>query len=428
MPVSEKVKRIIWAQAAGRCSFPDCPAELVMESDSNSPSLVGEVAHIVGEKPDAARGDSPLSEEQRNQPDNLMLLCPTHHTQVDNAPQTYSVERLHGFKLRHLNWVRETLGRRNFAHCRIHDDPETASETVHSTLLSVDRLPLGIYSAPPRTTDPAEIKKEATWPAPFILHSGHLITFDDLKSPDNAFQQIVNHQQATRDHAPRWWDDPDKCRLYVYLLSRCLNKITGRLGLMLDRKRKRYCFACQEPGQPRKTTYRPMNQKSSEISVVWQPIQKSRGEPYGYWLHRAISFRFLRIMPDQWVISLRPEYHVTSDGQKDYESSEIGAKVTHKKARMYNDALLHEIHFWRDFLSEGDPRITYRCGSQALVIGTTLLQSTIAWPGVPGDSIPFRNIQIPETLFSLHDDRDILEDEIEDEDEWPEHEDIDDEV
>ncbi|MEA1975365.1 MAG: hypothetical protein U9N10_07360, partial [Bacillota bacterium] len=37
----------------------------------------------VGEKEDAARGKSQLSLDERNTYHNLILLCPTHHTEID---------------------------------------------------------------------------------------------------------------------------------------------------------------------------------------------------------------------------------------------------------------------------------------------------------------------------------------------------------
>lgn len=411
MAASNQAKLIVWTKAAGTCSFPDCRKALVQEPCKDGSIPVGEIAHIVAEQVDGPRGKSPLSTEQRNLPPNLMLLCPTHHTEVDKAPQTYTVERLTEFKHRHEGWVRSTLTRPDFAGARALPAPQMVTETVHSTVLPVLQTPMNVFLAPPKTFDPAEIREQATRSAPYILHNKQLITFEPLTNADNAFAALTNHMQARRESASEWWRDPDRQRLYVYLLGRCLNKITGAHGLMLDRKRNRYYFLAQAPNTERKEQYRPLNMACSELSVVWQPIQKSRGEPYGYWLHRAISFRFHLVAGRRWMLSLRPEFHVTADGRTDYEASEVGAKVTRKKSRMYNYNILSELNFWRDFLSNGRPRIVMQLGLQRLVIGTTLIQTHVTWPGVPGDTRPFKNVSIPEDLFSVTELNDCEEDE-----------------
>lgn len=401
MAASNQAKLIVWTKAAGICSFPDCRGQLVQEPANDGAIPVGEIAHIVAEQSDGPRGKSPLSPEQRNLPPNLMLLCPTHHTEVDKAPQTYTVERLTEFKRRHEAWVRSTLSRPNLAGTRALSTPEMITETVHSTVLPVLEAPLRVFSAPPKTFDPAAIRQQALHSAPYILQDKQLITFESLTSPGNAFSSLTNPLQARGESAQEWWRDPDRQRLYVYLLGRCLNKITGAHGLMLDKRRNRYYFLADAPNTERKEKYRPLNMGSSELSVVWQPIQKSRGQPYGYWLHRAVSFRFHLVGGRQWMLSLRPEFHVTTDGRTDYEATEVGAKVTRKKSRMYNYNVLSELNFWRDFIAGGRPRIVMSLGDQQLVIGTTLIQTQITWPGVPGDERPFKNVSIPEDLFSV---------------------------
>jgi hypothetical protein len=72
--------------------------------------VLGEQAHIVGEKDDAPRGKSPLTLEERNSYHNIILLCPTHHKEIDKCEPDWPVEKLHLTKSKHELWVRETLG------------------------------------------------------------------------------------------------------------------------------------------------------------------------------------------------------------------------------------------------------------------------------------------------------------------------------
>lgn len=109
MPISEKSYKVIWGQFAGRCCL--CREEVIHETEQSGASLVGEVAHIVGERPDAARGNSPLSVEERNDPDNLLLLCRKHHKIIDDDPANYTVERLQQAKDEFLAWIDTQLSR-----------------------------------------------------------------------------------------------------------------------------------------------------------------------------------------------------------------------------------------------------------------------------------------------------------------------------
>jgi len=68
--------------------------------------LIGDVAHIIAEEKDGPRGLSALTIEQRNLELNLLLLCKPHHKQVDDDPNTYTVDVLTKAKLSHENWVK----------------------------------------------------------------------------------------------------------------------------------------------------------------------------------------------------------------------------------------------------------------------------------------------------------------------------------
>ena len=107
MTISEKSYKIIWGQFSGRCAL--CRKDVIHLTEGGVTSLIGEVAHIVGEQVGAARGKSDLSLDERNDPDNLMLLCREHHKIIDDDVGTYSVEYLERKKREHLDWLRATL-------------------------------------------------------------------------------------------------------------------------------------------------------------------------------------------------------------------------------------------------------------------------------------------------------------------------------
>lgn len=97
--MNEYDKKRLWARSGNICSFPGCNIELVPEKQANR--VIGEQAHIRGEKPGAARHDPGQPPEERESYQNRILLCPTHHVQVDADPETWPVERLLEIKAGH---------------------------------------------------------------------------------------------------------------------------------------------------------------------------------------------------------------------------------------------------------------------------------------------------------------------------------------
>lgn len=101
---------MLWGRSANICAFPKCKKVLVIdETATDDPSIIGEEAHIVARKSDGPRGESELTEEQRDKYDNLILLCSVHHKIVDDQEKEHSVEKLHTYKLEHEKWVLQNL-------------------------------------------------------------------------------------------------------------------------------------------------------------------------------------------------------------------------------------------------------------------------------------------------------------------------------
>lgn len=107
--MNQKEIKLLWGRSANRCAI--CRVELTQDAKAHNVAFVlGEQAHIVGEKEDAPRGNSLLTLEERNSYHNIILLCPTHHTEIDKNEGDWPVEKLHLTKSKHELWVRETLG------------------------------------------------------------------------------------------------------------------------------------------------------------------------------------------------------------------------------------------------------------------------------------------------------------------------------
>lgn len=85
MTISKRDIRNLWGRAGGRCSI----------CDRDVTKTVPDAAHIVARQPDGPRGDADLPPEQRDEYDNLILVCTNCHRLIDVAePEKWPTERL----------------------------------------------------------------------------------------------------------------------------------------------------------------------------------------------------------------------------------------------------------------------------------------------------------------------------------------------
>lgn len=99
---------LLWGLAAARCSFPECRLLLVEPATGHDPTQpVGEIAHIAAHSDKGPRSDITLKAADRDRYENLILLCPTHHTVVDKQASSYTISDLRQWKQAHEDWVRQ---------------------------------------------------------------------------------------------------------------------------------------------------------------------------------------------------------------------------------------------------------------------------------------------------------------------------------
>lgn len=110
MSISTKTRKILWARAGGRCSFPECRRVLIEDaSDLEDEAVVGDEAHIVSSRPDGPRADPAFQRDMLDHYSNLVLFCRIHHKLVDDQPLSYPRDRLLEIKRQHVEWVTATL-------------------------------------------------------------------------------------------------------------------------------------------------------------------------------------------------------------------------------------------------------------------------------------------------------------------------------
>lgn len=113
--ISRRVRNRLWAMSGNRCAYPNCRIELTKEgNEQDRIATIGEIAHIYAHSPDGPRPHPDGLYENADGYDNLILLCPNHHREVDGQSNTYSVTVLREWKVDHERWVAERLAMEEF--------------------------------------------------------------------------------------------------------------------------------------------------------------------------------------------------------------------------------------------------------------------------------------------------------------------------
>ncbi len=90
---------LLWSRSGGFCCFPDCSELLVRQaSNGDQSAILGEIAHIEASSDFGPRSNPNLSDRQRDEYSNLILLCRNHHRLVDARDSTYTADMLRGWK------------------------------------------------------------------------------------------------------------------------------------------------------------------------------------------------------------------------------------------------------------------------------------------------------------------------------------------
>jgi hypothetical protein len=409
-------QKALWGEAGGVCSFigldgEPCRAALVMPATTNAPTaILGENAHIEGEKVSAARHRASMTEDERAAYANHILLCPSHHTTIDKPgqEQTYTVERLRGMKETHESWVRTRL-----RPSLVRPTPQTSyvTETVHASLLEVEQAPSRLFRIATIDKPFWDIRERiAARPhGVFLLRRGLLYSFWDPRLKESGFDAVTTGEVTTLA-ADACWKDENLERFYAELLNQTASRFLEGRGLVMEQHGRAF-FPLVTPGEAREERYVTVAGTHTTRKVAWSPITRKTGKPKSYWIHRAVRLRFLRVRESQFVASLRPEFHLTTDGRTPYPAERVGALVTRRKAKMWNYQLLQEVRFWTSYLGEQAPRVVIPTAGQTLAISCNLLRASVTWPGVAGDDKVFKKPDFQEDLFSAADLRVAQEEE-----------------
>src|SRR5258708_33920150 len=95
--IKKDIVRRLLVNSGNRCGMSGCVNPIYTENYN----YIAEMAHICPVGGKGARYDAGIDDSFINTYDNLLLLCPNHHTEIDKDPIKYSAKYLMTIKAQH---------------------------------------------------------------------------------------------------------------------------------------------------------------------------------------------------------------------------------------------------------------------------------------------------------------------------------------
>lgn len=110
---SDRTLKILWGRSAGRCAVPSCRIELYLDATEHDPMVpIGDIAHLESSSDSGPRANITLAKKERDEYDNLILLCKVCHARFDGQKNSYTVDYIRQLRNDHEAWVRSSLPER----------------------------------------------------------------------------------------------------------------------------------------------------------------------------------------------------------------------------------------------------------------------------------------------------------------------------
>ena len=90
---SQKTIKRLFALSGNQCAFPNCNKTLVNQSNA----LESNICHIEAANPDGERYNPNMTDRERADYNNLILLCQEHHDETNDVTK-YTVDVLQNMK------------------------------------------------------------------------------------------------------------------------------------------------------------------------------------------------------------------------------------------------------------------------------------------------------------------------------------------
>lgn len=188
----------------------------------------------------------------------------------------------------------------------------------------------------------------------WTLYENNIYSFDD---PDRTtLREIVDIGGIDEFESKEWAfsSDPNKRRLFVYLLNACLRQDLWSLGVRHHGDQDIYAFMGWLDDEPRRLKYANLKVRSTVTVVSHYENESKDGKKYRYLRHNAFQGRF-RFLGGHYYLEITPTYRFTRDGRdldRYHEERLSGIKRLER-----NRSVLSQLLIWQATLRAPWPRV-----------------------------------------------------------------------
>ena len=225
--IDEKVRMKLWAISGGRCEI--CNRLLYSDLHYGNDGNFGEFAHIHAVSNGGPRHKVGMTTEEKNNIENLMLLCEEHHHMIDSNPENYSDGILLKRKRQHEERIRTVTEIAEEQSCRI---AGFFSNIDHAEIYSSDRLlraaaiSAGLYP-----------KQEPT----ILLHKDAITRY----IPSKEIFELKAHELERQF---KEWFDAFKAEDAIALFALAPQPLLFKLGTLINDQYNVQVFQCHRTG------------------------------------------------------------------------------------------------------------------------------------------------------------------------------------
>jgi hypothetical protein len=144
----------LFGLSMNQCAFPGCETKLVKPE---WPGALGEICHICAASPKGPRYVANMTDEERYDYPNLILMCPTHHTWIDRLElDIYTIDALQEMKAKVEQSAMQ--GEKAMLEDLTKDDPSLVDRAIVDIIAMSERY-YALDPLPPMpTSSPADLE------------------------------------------------------------------------------------------------------------------------------------------------------------------------------------------------------------------------------------------------------------------------------
>jgi len=228
LSINTKIQNQLWGMAAGRCEI--CGKKLYIDSFMGQEGNFAEFAHIHAVSENGPRNKRGMTQAEKNDISNLMLLCSEHHHLIDTSEEFFVPGYLNELKAEHEQWVCEVTDISNKQTCRIVSffsnidvNEEFFSERLFRNAVVTSKK----Y---PKATSVINLNKST--------NTRYSVNRDEIQ----------RQAEALESNCKDWFEKIQKDEDSIAIFSLAPQPLLIKLGTMLNDQNNVYVYQCHRTG------------------------------------------------------------------------------------------------------------------------------------------------------------------------------------